>query len=327
SYTEGESFDKAGLKINLIYTDGSKTDVTDKVTITGGAPFAASDTFVEIAYTEGETTLTEKIPVTVRKAAEPATEAPTGENTEAPTETPTATGGSPEEPTTTPEAVVPVDPNADGTNPGFTTQTLPAAKAGKPYSTVIEITGDKPITAAIAGELPEGIRFNADNLELYGTPEKAGSYTFTVHLENANGINQMAYVLTVKKASNPAAWIIPLVLVLLLGAAAAAFFLLRKKGLFGGGNGGNATPEKSAPESAAEPEPAAEPEAVNAPHPEPLIGPEAAAGAEVAGAEAAPEAVPEAPAEPAPETPAEPAAPEPAPQEAPTEFNSSEFFQ
>ncbi|MBP5766634.1 MAG: InlB B-repeat-containing protein [Clostridia bacterium] len=327
SYTEGESFDKAGLKVNLIYTDGSKTDVTDKVTITGGSPFAASDTFVEIAYTEGEITLTEKVPVTVRKAAEPATEAPTGSETEAPSETPSNTGSG-EEPTPTPAGETPGNTNADGTNPGFTTKTLPAATAGKPYSTVIEITGDKPVTATLADELPAGLRFNADNLELYGTPEKAGTYTVTVRLENANGLNQMAYVLTVKKASNPAAWIIPLVLVLLLGAAAAAFFLLRKKGLFGGGNGGNATPEKSAPESAAEPEPAAEPEAVNAPHPEPLIGPEAAiTGTAIAGAEAAPEAVPEAPVEPAPETPAEPAAPEPAPQEAPTEFNSLEFFQ
>ncbi|MBR7077546.1 MAG: putative Ig domain-containing protein [Clostridia bacterium] len=315
SYTAGESFDKAGLKVNLIYTDGSKTDVTGKITVTGGFPFKADDTSVEIAYTEGETTLTAKIPVTVKKAAEPAIETPTGSETEAPSETPSNTGSG-EEPTPTPAGETPGNTNADGTNPGFTTKTLPAATAGKPYSTVIEITGDKPVTATLAGDLPAGLRFNADNLELYGTPEKAGTYTVTVRLENSNGLNQMAYVLTVKKASNPAAWIIPLVLVLLLGAAAASFFLLRKKGLFGGENGGNG-PDKGGGNG---PDKGGENGIEMEPSGEPLTG---------AGAvpQATPEAVSEAPVEPAPETPAGPAAPEPAPQEAPTEFNPSEFFQ
>lgn len=45
-YKEGETFDKTGLKVNAVYSDGSKADVTDKCTFSPDGALKASTTKV-----------------------------------------------------------------------------------------------------------------------------------------------------------------------------------------------------------------------------------------------------------------------------------------
>lgn len=51
-YKEGETFDKTGLKVNAVYSDGSKADVTDKCTFSPDGALKASTTKVFVVYSE-----------------------------------------------------------------------------------------------------------------------------------------------------------------------------------------------------------------------------------------------------------------------------------
>jgi hypothetical protein len=80
--------------------------------------------------------------------------------------------------------------------------TLPPAAVGLLYSVVI--TTDLPATLAVTGGLlpPPDFMLNASN-ELAGTPNKAGTYTFTIRASNANGWSNREFTLTVQPPLPP----------------------------------------------------------------------------------------------------------------------------
>lgn len=64
SYAPGESFDESGMVVSAIFSDGSKTEITDYTVEPGGA-LAEGTTEVVISYTFGGDTKTASVPVTV----------------------------------------------------------------------------------------------------------------------------------------------------------------------------------------------------------------------------------------------------------------------
>lgn len=59
SYYIGDTFNSTGIKVNAVYTNGDKVDVTDKIVIDDKA-LTLDDTYIEISYTDGEITKTVK---------------------------------------------------------------------------------------------------------------------------------------------------------------------------------------------------------------------------------------------------------------------------
>lgn len=66
TYTEGEKFDKTGMKITAKYSDGSSKEVTD-YTYTPEGNLLESDSKITITYTEGNITKTTEQEITVNK--------------------------------------------------------------------------------------------------------------------------------------------------------------------------------------------------------------------------------------------------------------------
>ena len=87
-YTVGTGFDPAGMVVTATYSDQTTKEVTG-YTVTPSGALTKNDTAVTISYTEGETTVTATVPITVKErvletisvAAQPAkTEYKTGES-------------------------------------------------------------------------------------------------------------------------------------------------------------------------------------------------------------------------------------------------------
>ncbi|MBO7658054.1 MAG: putative Ig domain-containing protein, partial [Clostridia bacterium] len=119
-------------------------------------------------------------------------------------------------------------------NVEIVTETLPDAVKGKNYSEIIEVKGEEPVTLSLTGVLPEGLKFNSSNGEIYGTPEKTGTYSFIIKAETASGTVEKALALNVVKKSSVGKvfGIIGIVLgsaAVLAGGAALALFLIKKK--------------------------------------------------------------------------------------------------
>lgn len=65
-YTEGENFDKTGMKVLATYSDGNTKEITN-YTITDGNNLSTDKTYVTISYTENGVTKTTKQSITVNK--------------------------------------------------------------------------------------------------------------------------------------------------------------------------------------------------------------------------------------------------------------------
>ena len=68
-YTEGESFDPAGMKVTASYSDGTTADVTDEISFSPSGKLAKTDKKVTVSYTEDGITKTAGIEVTVNEKA------------------------------------------------------------------------------------------------------------------------------------------------------------------------------------------------------------------------------------------------------------------
>ena len=65
TYTEGEKFDKAGMKVTATYSDGTTKEVTD-YTYTPAGELKTTDTAITVSYKEGEKTVEAKYTITVK---------------------------------------------------------------------------------------------------------------------------------------------------------------------------------------------------------------------------------------------------------------------
>ena len=65
TYTEGEKFDKAGMKVTATYSDGTTKEVTD-YTYTPAGELKTTDTTITVSYKEGEKTVEAKYTITVK---------------------------------------------------------------------------------------------------------------------------------------------------------------------------------------------------------------------------------------------------------------------
>ena len=65
TYTEGEKFDKSGMKVIATYSDGTTKEVTD-YTYTPAGELKTTDTAITVSYKEGEKTVEAKYTITVK---------------------------------------------------------------------------------------------------------------------------------------------------------------------------------------------------------------------------------------------------------------------
>jgi len=82
--------------------------------------------------------------------------------------------------------------------PSITTQTLPALKAGTPYSHTLTATGDTPITWSIGDGLvfPDGLTLSTAGV-ISGTPTMADFFNFKVKATNATGSDEKYFNVSV----------------------------------------------------------------------------------------------------------------------------------
>ena len=89
-------------------------------------------------------------------------------------------------------------------NPGITTETLPSATVGSPYSATLAVVGAvSPVTWSISiGSLPAGLSLAASTGTISGTPSATGAAAFTVRLVDSGGgsATTKAHSLTVNPA-------------------------------------------------------------------------------------------------------------------------------
>ena len=72
--------------------------------------------------------------------------------------------------------------------PNITTTTLQNATVGTAYSQTIAAAGGTPITWSVSsGFLPDGLSLNASTGAITGTPTTAGTFNFTVRVQNSEG--------------------------------------------------------------------------------------------------------------------------------------------
>jgi PKD repeat protein len=88
--------------------------------------------------------------------------------------------------------------------PLITTQSLPAAAQGEPYSADIETDDAGAALQLQGGILPSGVTFTpAAPAVVAGTPASPGTYTFKVKASNAEGSSSKDFTLTVQPAMPP----------------------------------------------------------------------------------------------------------------------------
>ena len=69
----------------------------------------------------------------------------------------------------------------------------------------VEGTGYSPEASITSGNLPDGLKILCQGsiAQIYGTPEKADTFTFTVRLQNAAGFDEKQYNITIKEEVAP----------------------------------------------------------------------------------------------------------------------------
>lgn len=83
--------------------------------------------------------------------------------------------------------------------PSITTATLPNGTTGREYSQTLAATGATPIAWSVAsGNLPPGLSLNANAGTITGTPTQAGTFSFVVSAENADGYDMAALSIIVE---------------------------------------------------------------------------------------------------------------------------------
>jgi hypothetical protein len=82
--------------------------------------------------------------------------------------------------------------------PVITTTTLPNGTTTISYSATLAATGTDPITWEIAdGDLPAGLLLNAATGEIFGSPNTAGTFSFTAKATNYFGTDSKVLAITV----------------------------------------------------------------------------------------------------------------------------------
>ena len=84
-----------------------------------------------------------------------------------------------------------------------TAQDLGTFTVGNSMSKLIEATGSSPLTWNAMG-LPSWLTLNADTGMIFGTPEKAGEFSFTLTAENSGGKDSRKFLLKVKTNASTA---------------------------------------------------------------------------------------------------------------------------
>ncbi|MBI3209328.1 MAG: putative Ig domain-containing protein [Candidatus Solibacter usitatus] len=74
-------------------------------------------------------------------------------------------------------------------NPRITTESMPGGTIGLPFNAMVNVVdGTSPFTFTVsAGTLPAGLSINSSTGAIFGSPELAGSSTFTVQVRDATG--------------------------------------------------------------------------------------------------------------------------------------------
>jgi len=92
---------------------------------------------------------------------------------------------------------------------GITTTDVPNAVVKTKYSAVVHASGGcTPYTWKLSsGKLPNGLKMSADDtsksLDLSGTPNKAGTFTFTLSATGCGGhVSQESYTIVVQKSAD-----------------------------------------------------------------------------------------------------------------------------
>lgn len=78
--------------------------------------------------------------------------------------------------------------------PKITTESLPDALLGSPYSYKVTASGSRPLTWSITGSLPKGLEF--DNGTISGTPTGSGG-SFTLKVSNSKGTDSKTFTLNI----------------------------------------------------------------------------------------------------------------------------------
>lgn len=85
--------------------------------------------------------------------------------------------------------------------PAITTQSIYDGVVGEPYTFTFEAEGTEPIKWSKSGSIPSGLKLDSKTGELYGTPKKAGTFTFKVKAKNKGGTDtvQMTMVINTEE--------------------------------------------------------------------------------------------------------------------------------
>jgi YVTN family beta-propeller protein len=113
--------------------------------------------------------------------------------------------------------------------PAITVSALPPATVGTVYSAMITTTGSNPIGFAVtSGALPAGLSLNPSTGAISGTPDAAGSGTFTVTATNAVGSASQALTIVTADVLPPTGfdampWLFSAASALLIGGTLIVF--------------------------------------------------------------------------------------------------------
>jgi hypothetical protein len=95
-----------------------------------------------------------------------------------------------------------------GVAPTITTVSLPNGTMGTAYSQTLEATGDTPTWTIDTGALPAGLSLDDTTGVISGTPEAAGTSTFTVKATNDAGSDTKALTIFIAPGGDPDTYII-----------------------------------------------------------------------------------------------------------------------
>ena len=82
--------------------------------------------------------------------------------------------------------------------PVITTASLPGGVMRKKYSFQLKATGEPTFWSKVSGALPTGLQLESDG-DISGTPNKEGTYSFTVRAENSAGHNDKSFTIVVTR--------------------------------------------------------------------------------------------------------------------------------
>lgn len=85
--------------------------------------------------------------------------------------------------------------------PLITTTVIPDSTVGGAYSFLVEADGED-IKFSKSGKFPSGLKLDKKTGEIYGTPKKAGTYTFKLKVTNKAGKDTVAFTMTINDDSD-----------------------------------------------------------------------------------------------------------------------------